>query len=129
MTEYKNRMTLVVPEALMSSANQLALIVGESDEDIKTFVNTIFKDELGNLYSACSTLIKPIVLDMLGADLGEAPLQSELADLELAQEALNSVVMFSEGVDLQENKIIVAIDVEPEYLFNSLGLSDIDYEV
>lgn len=35
MSEYKHRMSLAVPQALMPQANQLALIVGVSEYDGK----------------------------------------------------------------------------------------------
>lgn len=39
MSQYSHRMTLAVPESLMTQANQLALIAGESPVDVNTFTN------------------------------------------------------------------------------------------
>ena len=129
MSEYTHRMTLAVPEQLIPQANQLALIAGESPDDVNTFTQASYQDSKGNKYAVCSTVIKPIVLSMLDTPLSEGVLQAEGADLELAQEAMDKLVMYSEGVIADSKHIFIAIDIEPLDFFESLGLKIIETQL
>ena len=126
MSEYNHRMTLTVPEQLMPHANQLALIAGESHDDVNTFTQAGYQDKEGNKYAVCSTVIKPIVLGMLNTPLSDGVLQAEGADLELAQEAMDKLVMYSDGVTVDSKHIFIAIDVEPLVFFTEIGLTMIE---
>ena len=123
MSDYKHRMSLAVPQALMTQANQLALIVGESEHDDKTFTAANWQDSEGNLYAVCSTVIKPIVLTLFGQSLDDAPLDDDNADKTLAQQALDAAVMFTEGVTANTDTIVIAVDVEPLSALEQMGLS------
>lgn len=129
MTEYAHRMTLIVPESLMPEANQLALIAGESPDDVNTFTTTNYQDNSGNLYAVCSTVIKPIVLSLLNTPLADSPLQAEGADLELAQQAMDKVIMYEQGVTATPSNIIIAIDIDPFELFKTVGLTAIETDM
>lgn len=129
MSEYTHRMTLVVPEQLIPPANQLALIAGESDDDVNTFSNANYQDSVGNLYAVCSTVIKPIVLSLLGQAVADAPLQAEGADTEQAQKAMDAAVMYADSMTATPDKIVIAIDIEPIELFEALGLSSISIDI
>lgn len=126
MSQYTHRMTLVVPESLMSQANQLALIAGESLDDVNTFTQASYQDAKGNKYAVCSTVIKPIVLSLLGTPLADSPLQVEGADLTQAQQAMNKVIMYEQGVKVTPDSIYIAIDYDPLEFFSSLGLTLIE---
>ncbi|MFK4001700.1 hypothetical protein ACI2I3_10170 [Psychrobacter namhaensis] len=128
MSQYTHRMTLVVPELLIAQANQLALIAGESVDDVNTFTQTSYQDKEGNLYAVCSTVIKPIVLSLLDTPLSDSPLQAEGADLVSAQQAMDKVVMYAEGVTATPEHIYIAIDYDPFEFFESLGLTAIETE-
>ena len=129
MSQYTHRMTLVVPESLMNQANQLALIVGESSDDDKTFTTTNWQDKDGNLYAVCSTMIKPIVLSLLDTPLTDSPLQAEGADLSQAQQALDKVVMYKQGDKASTAKIMCAIDFEPLAAFADMGLTIVETDL
>lgn len=129
MTQYTHRMSLVVPESLIPQANQLALIAGESPDDVHTFTQTSYQDSVGNLYSVCSTVIKPIILSLLSTPLADSVLQAEGADLSLAQQAMNSVVMYKEGVTATLDNIYIAIDIEPHEFFELVGLSAVESDL
>ena len=118
-------MSLVVPEQMIPQANQLALIAGESPYDDQTFTQANWQDADGNLYAVCSTVIKPIVLAMFGTPVADTGLTAEGADFTQAQIAMDSAVMYSEGVKATNDKIIIAIDVEPLEIFERLGLTAI----
>ena len=122
MSEYTHRMTLAVPETLMPQANQLALIAGESSDDDKTFTVANWQDKAGNKYAVCSAVIKPIVLSLLNQPVADSVLTAENADTVQAQQAMDKVVMYEQGMTATTDKIIIVIDVEPISFFRGLGL-------
>lgn len=128
MSDYTHRMSLVVPQAHMTQANQLALIAGESLDDVNTFTQASYQDGEGNKYAVCSTVIKPIVLSLLSTPLADSPLQADGADVTQAQAAMDKVVMYAEGVTATPDSIYIAIDYDPLVFFDSLGLTSINVE-
>lgn len=131
MSDYKHRMSLAVPQALMTKANQLALIVGESEYDDKTFTTANWQDKDGNLYAVCSTVIKPVVLGLFGVSLTDITLPGHAinADVTAAQQALDKVVMYKQGVKVSTAKIMCAIDFEPLQAFADMGLTIIESDL
>ena len=123
MTEYKHRLTLAVPELLMAEANQLALLAGESSNDDNTFTKTGWTDEAGNLYAVCSTISKPIVLELLTKGLPVTQ-ESETIDYALAKQALGKVVVLADSVKVSPDSITLAIDVEPLQALKQMGLTN-----
>lgn len=128
MSQYTHRMTLVVPEQLMPQANQLALIAGESLADVNTFTQANYQDADGNLYAVCSAVVKPVVLSLIDTPLADSPLQTKGADLSLAQQALDKVVMYKQGDKVSITKIMCAIDFEPLTAFVDMGLTFVESE-
>ena len=131
MSDYKHRMSLAVPQALMAQANQLALIVGESEHDDKTFTVANWQDKDGNLYAVCSTVIKPVVLSRLGINLTDITLPAHAinADVTAAQQALDKVVMYEQGDKVSTDKIMCAIDFEPLTAFADMELAIIESDL
>lgn len=125
MRDYTHRMTLAVPEQHMDIVNQLALIAGESADDVNTFTTANWQDKDGNLYAVCSTVIKPIVLSLLTTPLSDSTLKAEGADLTQAQQAMSKVIMYSDGMTATRDNIYIAIDVDPMLFFEALGLTTI----
>ena len=125
MSEYTHRMSLAVPQAYMPQANQLALITGISAADVNTFTG---QDRDGNLYTVCSTAIKPLVLGMLGIKLSSIPLPSHAINVDVvaAQEALDKAIMWSGIEQVSTDKILIAIDCEPLQFFKDCGLTEFD---
>lgn len=121
-------MTLAVPEPLMPQANQLALIAGESLDDVNTFTTANYQDDEGNHYAVCSTVIKPIVLSLLNTPLPDSPLKVDSADITLAEQAMSKVVLYEQGVVATTDHIYVGIDIDPFVFFDALGLSIIETE-
>lgn len=126
MSEYKHIMSLAVPQELMAKANQLALIVGVSEHDDKTFTTANWQDKDGNLYAVCSAIIKPIVLTLADVSLADSPLQTKGADVVVAQQALDKVVRYKEGDKISTDKIMCAIDFEPLTAFADMGLTIVE---
>ena len=89
-TEYIQKVTIATPAAHIQDANQLALCLGESAADDRTFTAASYQDEDGNLYAVCSTVAKPIFAEMAGQPL-KAPdhaLGMDLAPAKRAQALL-----------------------------------------
>ena len=89
-TLYTNRATIAAPAAHIPDANQLALCLGESSADDRTFTTASYQDAGGNLYAVCSTVAKPIFAEMAGQPL-QAPDHApgmDLAPATRAQELL-----------------------------------------
>lgn len=131
MSEYKHRMSLAVPQALMTQANQLALIVGVSSDDDKTFTAANWRDKDGNLYAVCSTVIKPVVLGLFGINLTDITLPAHAinADVVAAQQALDKVVMYNQGDKVSTASIMCAIDFEPLTAFADMGLTIVESDL
>ena len=123
MTQYKHRITLIVPEQHMYIANHLALIMGESTADIGTFVTADWHDADGNLYSVCSASSKPVVLGALTKGLPTPlPAHATVADVAKAQQALDLIVLYDAGVLASVDKIVLAVDTHPQDTFESAGI-------
>jgi len=85
-TEYKQRATIASPVAHIADANQLALALGESAADDKTFNTAAWQDAEGNLYAVCSTVAKPIFVQLASQPL-QAPDHAPDMDVEAATRA------------------------------------------
>jgi hypothetical protein len=126
MTQYVNRLTLAVPELLIPSANQLALIIGESVADANTFKDADWQDAQGNLYATCSFVSKPVILGTLESGLPEEyPEYAVEADIGLAQEALESIVVYTEGTTASVGSIILSINDNPLGVLYAMGLTEV----
>ena len=89
-TAYTQRATIAAPSSQIQDANQLALCLGESSADDRTFATASYQDADGNLYAVCSTVAKPIFAELAGQLLqapGHAP-GMDLAAATRAQELL-----------------------------------------
>ena len=129
MTQYKHRITLIVPEQHMDIANHLALIMGESTADIGTFATADWQDADGNLYAVCSAVSKPVVLGALTKGLPSSlPAHATNANVAKAQQALDMIELYDVGVVAGVDKIILAVDTHPQDTFESAGLSQVAYE-
>ena len=85
-TEYTQRVTIAAPAAHIPDANQLALCLGESSADDKTFNTAAWQDAEGNLYAVCSTVAKPIFVQLASQPL-QAPDHAPDMDLAAATRA------------------------------------------
>lgn len=78
------RVSIAVPEELISDANQLARVVGYSELDGETFGSPNAEDADGNLYAFASGLVKPRFVTDVMNELVEPEWG---ADMEAAQRA------------------------------------------
>ena len=127
MSEWTHTLTIIVPELLMAQANQLALAVGTSEDDVNTFAAADWTDGTSN-YSACSTRAVDRIFDYFGAvdAEGNPELTAALANTVFVQFTTDS-----EGVTTitgnDASKIRVITDVEPLSALAQLGLARIAY--
>lgn len=130
MTEYKHRITIVVPETYINIANQLALIAGEFPADINTFRFAGWQDKDGNKYAVCSAVTKPIVIGLYEANLAEIELPEfkQEADIELAQQALDMMVLYDGTQQVTTDTIMCVVDYDPLPTLEAIGLSVIELE-
>ena len=85
-TKYIHRVTITVPETHTADANQLALALGESASDDQTFSPTNWQDSSGNLYAVCSTVAKPVFVELASQPL-QAPAHAPDVDIGAATRA------------------------------------------
>ena len=93
MSKYTKLVSIPVPASMLSAEdlrsadpNQLALCIAESASDDQTFGLLNVHDASGNLYSFISTVMKPIVTDMVAAPL-EPPAHAPHVDIAAASRA------------------------------------------
>ena len=95
-TEYQQRATIAAPAAHIPDANQLALALGESSADDRTFTTATWQDAGGNLYAVCSTVAKPIFAQLAGQPL-QAPAHAPDMDLAAATRA-QALLQINNGI-------------------------------
>lgn len=124
ITEYKYRMTVVVPELLIPTANFLALLVGESPEDINTFTVADWKHTNGENYAICSAVVKPIVFSLLEGSIEDTVFINKIEDVSTAQSLLKTIVLHDDDNPIiYNNKILIIIDKTPLSVLESLGFT------
>ena len=85
-TLYQQKATIATPIAHIPDANQLALALGESSADDKTFGTARYQDAQGDLYAVASTVAKPVFAELAGQPL-QAPDHAPGMDLAAATRA------------------------------------------
>ena len=122
-TQYTQRATIATPVSHIPDANQLALALGESSADDRTFSTASYQDADGNLYSVASTVAKPIFAQLAGQPL-QAPAHAPDMDLEAATRA-QALVQINGGI-ATTNVIAVILSARTESAQDhiaALGLS------
>ena len=107
-TLYQQRATIASPIAHIPDANQLALCLGESSADDRTFSTASYKDEQGNLYAVGSTVAKPIFAQLAGQPL-QAPDHAPEMDLEAATRA-QALLQINGGIATPDVIAVILVD-------------------
>ena len=128
MSNWTHILTIAVPEALIAQANQLALAIGTSEDDVNTFQSADWTDGTGN-FAVCSTRAVDKIFDYVGlVDTSENTLLAE----GLAAMSFVTVTTDAEGAQTVTGndpaKIRVLVDMEPFVALVMLGLSRIEVE-
>lgn len=126
MSEWIHVLTIAVPESLMAQANQLALAIGTSEDDVSTFQNADWTDGVNN-FAVCSTRAVDKIFDYVAAvdTTGNAELAEGLAALSFV-----TVTTDADGVETitgdDQSKIRVIVDMDPFAALELFGLHRID---
>lgn len=126
MSEWTHVLTIAVPESLIAQANQLALAIGTSEDDVNTFQTADWTDGTGN-FAVCSTRAVDKILDYVSVvDATDNPLLAE----GLAALSFVTVTTDADGVETitgnDPSKIRVIVDMEPFAALSLLGLHRIE---
>lgn len=124
-SEYIYRLNFVVPEALIEAANNLALLIGESEYDIYTYSIAEYQDLSLNKYAVCSTVVKQESLDILESDGFNItiPEHASQVDMALVQQILSTRVFYKVGDVVLTDRIMISKDIEPSAFFETIGLT------
>jgi hypothetical protein len=135
ITKHIHRLTIVVPEALITQANNLALIIGEAEADLSTFKTAGWVDSNGDKYAVCSGVFQPESMSILKDGVSEEkPKHAEKANKKLAKDALKickeyKPKMGKESViSAEKSSMILIADEDPLSALAALGLSRIPSE-
>ena len=123
MSQWTHTLTIIVPELLIAQANQLALSVGTSEDDVNTFTSADWTDGMAN-FAVCSTRAVAGIFDYFGAvdGTGNPELAAALANTVFVQ-----FITDEQGVTTitgnDSTKIRVITDIEPLSALAQLGLT------
>lgn len=126
MSNWTHVLTIAVPPSLMAQANQLALAIGTSEDDVNTFQTADWTDGTGN-FAVCSTRAVDKIFDYVSVvDATDNPLLAE----GLAALSFVTVTTDADGVETitgnDSAKIRVVVDAEPFSALELLGLHRIE---
>ncbi len=128
MSEWTHVLTIAVPELLIAQANQLALAIGTSEDDVNTFRVADWTDGV-NSFAVCSTRAVDKIFDYASqVDVTGNPLLAE------AMAALSFVTVTTDETGARTitgndpTKIRVIVDMEPFAALSLLGLHRIEVE-
>lgn len=126
MSEWTHVLTIAVPESLIEQANQLALSIGTSEDDVNTFRTADWTDGTDN-FAVCSTRAVDKIFDYVGlVDTSENTMLSEA----LAALSFVSITTDEDGTQTitgnDATKIRVVVDMEPFAALSLLGLHRIE---
>ena len=126
MSNWTHTLTVIVPESLIAQADQLALAIGTSEDDVNTFRSADWTDGTGN-FAVCSTRAVDKIFDYVTVvDATDNPLLAE----GLAAMSVVTVTTDADGVETitgnDPSKIRVIVDMEPFATIGLLGLHRIE---
>ena len=119
MSNWTHTLTIIVPELMMAQANQLALAIGTSEDDVNTFRSADWTDGTVN-YAVAHTSAVDQIMEYFA-----------LVPAELASGVVFPTMSAStEGVTTLTGscmtKVQVFMDAEPFAVFSMLGLSKLE---
>ena len=121
MSNWTHTLTVIVPESLMAQANQLALAIGTSEDDVNTFRSADWTDGTSNFAVAHTVAVEQIMEYF-------AHVPTELASgvvfptISISTEGITALT----GSDM--TKIQVFVDCEPFAVFSLLNLTRRDVD-
>lgn len=118
------RITAAAPEALISSANQLAMCLGTGPAEILTYGTPSWQDADGNLYSAASWIARPEWVDFAQAPLVRPAWDTdEIIDMDAAERAQAAMVYSVEAIPAAPGVLAAIGDMEAQAAVDAMGLT------
>lgn len=109
MSDWTHTLLVVVPEVLIPEANQLALAIGTSEDDVNTFRSADWTDGT-NFYAVANTQAVEQIMDYFA-----------LVHAELAVNVVFPTVEGAVLIGSDMTKIQVFVDQEPFHVLSMLG--------
>lgn len=119
MSNWTHTLTVIVPEALMTQANQLALSIGTSEDDVNTFRQADWTDSISNFAVAHTRAV-----DQIMEYFAQVPIELAVGvvfpTINVSMEGVTTL----NGSDM--TKIQVFVDAEPFTVFGLLNMTRMD---
>jgi len=121
MSEWIHNLTIACPQALMAEANQLALAIGTSPDDVDTFRSADWTDGTG-LFSVANTRAVDMIFEYLAGysmspDVPDLPYDHAMMLAAIDALSFVTVTQQEDGSEVitgnDSTKIRVAVDMEP----------------
>ena len=116
MSEWTHTLTVIVPESLMDQANQLALAMGTSEDDVNTFRTADWTTGTANFAIAHTQAVEQI-MDYFALIPVELQCGVVFPTMCVSAEGVTTLI----GSDM--TKIQVFVDQEPFHVLSILGLA------
>lgn len=116
MSNWTHTLTIIVPELLIAQANQLALAIGTSEDDVNTFRSAGWTDGISNFAVAHTQAVEPIM-----EYFAQVPVELASGVVFPTMSASTEGVTTLTGSDM--SKIQVFVDCEPFSVFGLLNLT------
>ena len=123
------RATIACPQELIPDANQLAMALGLSANDVKTFTNASLQDSNGALYAVASFPITQAWLDKVNAALVRPSWDGELIDMVAANRAKALFEISQTPAIAQSDKITGCIGDSGITVIEAMGLYAVENEL
>ena len=111
MSDWTHTLLVVVPDVLIQEANQLALAIGTSEDDVNTFRSADWTDRV-NFYAVANTKAVDQIMDYFA-----------LVPAELSVNVVFPVITDDVITGGDMTKIQVFVDQEPFHILSILGLA------
>lgn len=119
MSNWTHTLTVIVPEDFIAQANQLALAIGTSEDDVNTFRSADWTDCTSN-YAVAHTQAVEQIMEYFAQVPVELASGVVFPTININMDGVPTLT----GSDM--TKIQVFVDVEPSTVFNLLNLTRID---
>lgn len=116
MSNWTHTLTVIVPESLMVQANQLALAIGTSEDDVNTFRSADWTDGTSN-YAVAHTVAVEQIMEYFARVPGELASGVVFPTISISPEGIAALT----GSNM--TKVQVFVDCEPFSVFNLLNLT------
>ena len=119
MSNWTRTLTVIVPESLIAKANQLALAIGTSEDDVNTFHSADWTDGASN-YAIAHTQAVEQIMEYFAFVPVELASGVAFPAINTSAEGITTL----SGSDM--SKVQVFVDCEPFTIFSILGLSRLE---